>query len=191
MAAKRGRILIVDDNQELLIGLKLFLSNHFEEVKTEKNPNLILSIIDKCLYDVYLLDMNFTAGVNTGNEGLYWMRKILDKDPSAVIVFITAYGDVELAVKAIKKGATDFIQKSWDEAKILSTILSAYKIKQSKVEISRLKDKQKHLSDSINSSINNFIGESPAIKKVLETVGKIAKTDVNVLILGENGTGKE
>jgi DNA-binding NtrC family response regulator len=191
MAQKKGKILIVDDNKELLTGLKLFLSPHFSEIQTEKNPNLLPSIIQKQKFDLYLLDMNFKAGVNTGNEGIFWMRKILEIDADAVIVFITAYGDVELAVKAIKEGATDFIQKSWDEDKILSTIHAAYKIRESKKEISLLKNKQQHLNESITKSLPNFIGESEEIKKVIETVKKVAATDANVLILGENGTGKE
>lgn len=191
MKQKKGSILIVDDNKELLIGLKMFLSSHFAFVQTENNPNLIPSIVEKQKFDLYLLDMNFKAGVNSGNEGIYWMNKILETDPDAVIVFITAYGDVELAVKSMKEGATDFIQKSWDEEKILSTILAAYKIRESKKEISKLRKKQEHLNESISKTFDDFIGESPEILQVLNTVQKVASTDANILILGENGTGKE
>ena len=191
MSRKKGKILIVDDNEELLIALKLILSPHFEEIVTKKNPNLIPSLIRENTFDVILLDMNFSAGIQTGNEGIYWMNKILEQDPSATIVFITAYGDVELAVKSLKEGATDFIQKSWDEQKILSTILSAFKHRLSKLEITNLRNKQKHLKEKIESDYNICIGGSPAMQEVFGTIGKVAKTDVNVLLLGENGTGKE
>lgn len=191
MSGKKGKILILDDNEELLIALKLILSPHFEEIVTKKNPNLIPSLIRENTFDVILLDMNFSAGIQTGNEGIYWMNKILEQDPSATIVFITAYGDVELAVKSLKEGATDFIQKSWDEQKILSTILSALKYRLSKLEIINLRNKQKHLKEKIESDYNICIGGSPAMQEVFATIGKIAKTDVNVLLLGENGTGKE
>jgi DNA-binding NtrC family response regulator len=152
---------------------------------------LLPSIIEKDNYDIYLLDMNFTAGVNTGNEGIYWMRKILEYDPTAIVVLITAYSDVELAVKAMKEGATDFIQKSWDEKKILSTVLTAYKLRESKLEIKNLKNKQTHLNEKIDKTYPEFIGNSPAMQKIITTINKVAKTDANVLILGENGTGKE
>ena len=137
--AKSGNILIVDDNEEFLIALKLMLSPHFEKVITINNPDLILSQLQKNTFQVILLDMNFRAGINTGNEGLYWLNQIKDVDPDATIVFITAYGDVQLAVKSVKEGAADFIQKSWDEKKILSTVLSALQLSQSKSEIKKLK----------------------------------------------------
>ena len=188
---KKGQILIVDDNIELLIAFKHFLTPHFKEVKTEKNPNLIPEIIRKNTYDVILLDMNFQAGINTGNEGFYWMKKILESDPLATIVFITAYGDVELAVKAMKEGVVDFIQKSWDEEKILSTIFAAYKLRQSKIQIYKLKSKQKHLVEAIHKSHSLVHGESLAMHKILNIIDKVSGTDANILILGENGTGKE
>jgi DNA-binding NtrC family response regulator len=188
---KKGQILIVDDNIELLIAFKHFLTPHFKEVKTEKNPNLIPEIIRKNTYDVILLDMNFQAGINTGNEGFYWMKKILESDPLATIVFITAYGDVELAVKAMKEGVVDFIQKSWDEEKILSTIFAAYKFRQSKIQISQLKTKQKHLVEAIHKGHSLIHGESSAMHKIFDTIDKVSGTDANILILGENGTGKE
>ncbi len=191
MATKQGNILIVDDNEELLIGFKFFLNHHFKEITTLKNPNLIIHELDKKDYDVVLLDMNFSAGANTGNEGLYWMQRIIEKSPDVSVVLITAYGDVELAVKAIKEGAVDFIQKSWDEGKILSTILSAYKHHQAKRKIKNLKDKQQHLSQTLEKDNDFCLGQSPAMQEIWETIKKVAKTDANILILGENGTGKE
>ncbi len=191
MSKNKGKILIVDDNEELLIAFKFFLTKHFDKIDTIKNPNLIHEHIRKENYDIVLLDMNFSAGVNTGNEGIYWMKQILEKDPSISVVLITAYGDVELAVSSMKEGATDFIQKSWDEKKILSTILSAYNLRQSKLKIKTLEQKQKHLSDKIDSKFNHIIGESDSMKSVFKMIDKVSKTDANILILGENGTGKE
>ena len=187
----KARLLIVDDNEELLMGLKMFLTPQVGEVTTLKNPNQLPSLLQKNNYDLVLLDMNFTAGVNTGNEGLYWMKRILEIDPMVAVVLITGYGDVELAVNAMKDGATDFIQKSWDEEKILSSVLNALKIRESKIEIKALKNKQKHLTEKTSSNYNLCIGKSPAMQKVFATIEKVAKTDANILILGENGTGKE
>jgi len=187
----KGRILIVDDNEEILISLKLFLSNHFEIVDVEKNPNTIPEIIQRQSYDVIILDMNFSAGINSGNEGIYWLSKILEYDPLATVLFITAYGDIEMAVKAIKEGATDFIQKPWDDEKLLITVMTAVKLRKSNLEIKKLKNKQNHLNENINKSFNMFSGNSPEMKKVFKTIAKVAGTEANVLILGENGTGKE
>ena len=191
MSKQKGKILIVDDNEELLIAFRFFLSKHFSKIDTIKNPNLIPEYLRKESYDIVLLDMNFSAGVNTGNEGIYWMKQILEKDTNASVVLITAYGDVELAVNAMKEGAIDFIQKSWDEKKILSTILSAYNLRLSKLKIEKLEQKQKHLSDKIDSKFNTIIGNSSAMQDIFNIIDKVAKTDANILILGENGTGKE
>ncbi len=191
MIKNEGKILIVDDNKDLLTALKLLLSPHFLTVTAISNPNLIPGLVGKSEFDVILLDMNFTAGIHSGNEGIYWMRKILENDPEACIVFITAYGDVELAVKSIREGAIDFIQKSWEEDKILSTILAAYKIRKSKLEIKKLKNKQKHLNEKANRQDHFCPGRSDQMKQIMETIDKVADTDANILILGENGTGKE
>ncbi len=188
---QKGRLLIVDDNTDLLSGLKLFLSPHVESVSVLKNPNLIADTIRRENFDVILLDMNFSAGINTGNEGLYWMKRILEIQPLASVVLITAYGDVELAVKAMKEGAVDFIQKSWDEEKILSTVISAIAIGQSKKEIQDLRQKQKHLNEGASKSYVFCEPVSSSMKLVSGMVRKVAPTDANVLILGENGTGKE
>jgi two-component system response regulator HydG len=187
----KGKVLIVDDNSDLLTGLKLFLSPHIESVVTLKNPNLIPETLRRETFDVILLDMNFSAGINSGNEGIYWMRRILDLQPLTSVVLITAFGDVELAVKAMKEGATDFIQKSWDEEKILSTVLSSITIGQSKREIQDLKQKQKHLNEGASRQYVYCESVSDSMKSVNRIVHKVAPTDANILILGENGTGKE
>ena len=190
MQNKQGSILIIDDNEEMLLALKVFLAPHFVKIVTEKNPNLIPALV-KDNFDIILLDMNFSAGINSGNEGFFWMNKILKIDPLACIVFITAYSDVEIAVKAIKEGAADFIQKSWDEKKILSTVMAAYKLRRSKQEIHQLKSKQKHLNEGIQEKYHFIHGSSPSMMKVIETINKVSATEASILLLGENGTGKE
>jgi len=183
--------LIVDDNNDLLIALRLILSRTFSTIDTLKNPNLILSTLEKQAYDIILLDMNFKAGQNTGNEGIFWMNKILEREPESTVVFITAYGDVELAIKSMKEGAVDFIMKSWDEQKILSTLQSAYELRKSKMQVSLLKKKQAHLTRELEKDLSVCHCQSVAMKEIENLVKKIAGTNASVLILGENGTGKE
>lgn len=187
----KRKLLIIDDNEDILEALKFTLKRHFDEVKTIKNPNQINHTLENDVFDIIILDMNFTAGINNGNEGFFWLKKILTKDSSAVVILITAYGDVEIAVKAIKEGATDFVTKPWENEKLIATLESAYKLRKSKLEVNKLQGKQKHLTEYIQKEFENIIGISPAIQKVLLTVKKVASTDANVLILGENGTGKE
>jgi two-component system, NtrC family, response regulator HydG len=191
MSKLKGKILVIDDNEGILKSLSFILSQEFEEIVTVKNPAKCTSQLHSGTFDVILLDMNFTAGINTGNEGMFWLREILKNDPNAVIILITAYGDVELAVKAMKEGATDFIEKPFDPIKLISTVKSAFQLRQSKLKVTKLIHTQKHLSEELEKKYITLIGESPAIKNVLETVKKVAPTDANVLILGENGTGKE
>lgn len=187
----KGKLLIIDDNEDILLSLKLLLNKYFDVIRTEKNPNIIPGILSNETYDLYLLDMNFSAGMSTGNEGIFWMHKILSIDPAAVIVFITAYADVDLAVKALKEGATDFIQKPWEKEKLITTVRNAYRIRSSTAEISRLKQKQQHLTENIDRQYDLVQGNSESIKSLMNTVRKVAVTDANILILGENGTGKE
>ena len=187
----RGKILIIDDHVQILNSLRILLKDDYETIDTIKNPNLIPEKIQKNSYDIILLDMNFAAGDTSGNEGIFWLRKILTSDPLAVILLITAYGDIELAVRAIKEGATDFITKPWNTGKLLTTLKNAYELRQSKLEVNTLRNKQKQLTEDIGKSFKMHLGSSPAIKKVMDTLNKVSDTDANILIVGENGTGKE
>lgn len=191
MARKEGSILIVDDNDDLLIALKLFLSRYFEKLDTLRNPNLIPAHIQSTSYDLILLDMNFRAGMASGNEGIYWLHQILEQDPEATVVFITAFGDVDLAVRSMKEGAADFIMKSWDEQKILSTVMASYELRKRKLEVSLLRKKQAHLSSVIEKDRMVCHCRSVAMKELEAVIEKVANTGASVLILGENGTGKE
>ncbi|WP_321516914.1 sigma-54 dependent transcriptional regulator [Marinifilum fragile] len=188
---KNGKLLIVDDNKSVLSSLKLFLKHHFELLDTCSNPNQIPGLVTKDKYDVVLLDMNFSAGVNSGNEGLYWLREILKLDTSLVVILFTAYGDVNLAVNAMKEGATDFILKPWDNKKLLATLQSGVELHRTRVQVEKLEQQKNYLQKDLNQQFVNIIGESDAIKEVLNTVKKVAATEANILILGENGTGKE
>lgn len=188
---KNGKLLIVDDNKSVLSSLKLFLKHHFELLDTCSNPNQIPGLVTKDKYDVVLLDMNFSAGVNSGNEGLYWLREILKLDTSLVVILFTAYGDVNLAVNAMKEGATDFILKPWDNKKLLATLQSGVELHRTRVQVEKLEQQKNYLQKDLNQRFVNIIGESKAIKEVLNTVKKVAATEANILILGENGTGKE
>lgn len=188
---KSGKILIVDDNEDLLKAAKIFLKRHFGQVDIETNPGLLPIMMANEHYDVVLLDMNFTKDVSSGQEGFYWLDRILELDSSAVVVLITAYGDVNTAVKAIKEGATDFVLKPWENEKLLATLHAAVKLRQSKLELSQLRDQQQQLYQDIDHKYKDIIGLSPSMIKVFETIDRVAATDANVLILGENGTGKE
>ncbi len=188
---KTGRILIIDDNEDLLKAARIFLKRHVQQVDLEKNPEAIPALLNNESYDVILLDMNFTKDVSSGKEGYYWLEQILKIDPSAVVVLITAYGDVQMAVKAIKAGATDFVLKPWENEKLLATIFSAMRLRESRMEVEELRSRQKELSLKINERYENIIGKSTAMMKVFSTIDRVAATDANVLILGENGTGKE
>jgi len=187
----KGKLLIVDDNKSILSALEILLQDDFEEIKTIASPNQLPSLIETGDYDLVLLDMNFSAGVNSGNEGLYWLSRIRELRPEMEVVLFTAYGDVELAVKALKKGAADFILKPWDNEKMRTTLLNVYKLQQSKKEIKKLKQKESALRSEINRDKNFIIARSPQMMEILNLVWKVAKTDANVLITGDNGTGKE
>src|SRR6187200_2797002 len=186
-----GSILIIDDDRDVLETARMFLKQEFTKVHIEESPENIPALLNSDGYDVILLDMNFKKGVNDGEEGLYWLQQILKIDPHAVVVLITAYGEVDLAVKAMKNGAVDFILKPWKNQKLLATILSAIQLRSTRKEVQRLKTSRDKLRDEIDHPYTDFIGESEAIGRVHELIDRVASTDANVLILGENGTGKE
>lgn len=191
MTQKSGRILAIDDNADILFALKLLLKPHTEHIVTSTDPNKIPALMADDTFDVILLDMNFTKDAISGQEGFNWLEKILEIDPTAVVLFITAYGDVEKSVKAIKAGATDFILKPWQNEKLLATVSSAIKLRQSRQEVKELKTKQREMNTILDQPFADFIGVSPGMQNVFTTIKKVAQTDANVLILGENGTGKE
>jgi DNA-binding NtrC family response regulator len=188
---KAGTLLIIDDNQDLLNAAKIFLKRHFSRVDTECNPEKIPHLLQSDSYDLILLDMNFTIDVSTGQEGYFWLDKILEIDPSAIVVLITAYGDVNTAVKAIKQGATDFVLKPWDNDKLLATLHSAMKLKKVSNENSSLKSQHKQLYADLDKQFKDIIGNSEPMQQVFDTIKRVARTDANILITGENGTGKE
>ena len=186
----KGNLLIVEDNTEILDSLTLFLEDEFSVVVGLKNPELIPGTLQSSPFDLVLLDMNFTVGLNTGNEGLYWLKEILKIDPTLGVIMMTAYGDVELAVKAMRNGASDFVLKPWDNEKLLATLFAGLKLRRSNMEIQKLRGRQNHLSEELNQKFPEIIGECPSMKRVMEIVEKVSITDANILLTGENGTGK-
>ncbi len=186
---KAGNILIVDDNREILLSLKFLLKDYFATVRTIATPDLIFSDMKEYSPEVVVLDMNFRAGLQTGNEGLFLLRQIKDHDPGAMVVCITAYGAVDLAVEALKSGAADFVEKPWNEARMITTLLRCAEIGRSRKKINRLEKRQNSLHG--HGISDPLTGESAAMQNIMETAAKAAPTDAPVLILGENGTGKE
>ncbi|MEM1321476.1 MAG: sigma-54 dependent transcriptional regulator [Bacteroidota bacterium] len=188
---KEARILIVDDEEDILFTLRLFLKQHFTMVRTEHNPHHIPRLMRQERFDLILLDMNFRKGDTSSSDGLQWLRKVIELDPQATVIMITAYGDVKTAVEAVKAGATDFVEKPWRNEKLLATILSAMKLRQSQQAVRQLESRQKVLSADIDQQYGEIIGNAPSMQQIFSTIEKVARTDANVLILGENGTGKE
>lgn len=186
-----GKILMIDDDEDVLLAAKLLLKKHAHQVIMERNPKKIPFLLNNDTYDVILLDMNFSKDITSGKEGFYWLEQILEKDPDAVVILITAFGDVEMAVNALKAGATDFVLKPWQNEKLLATISTAIKLKKSYREVDTLKKAKEQLEADLNLPFKDIIGQSKAIKNVFDLIEKVAATDANVLILGENGTGKE
>lgn len=188
---KTGKLLIVDDDKDILLTSKVVLKSEFEYIRTENDPFKLGQILREEEFDVIMLDMNFSTGKTSGKEGIYWLKEILKINANANVVMITAYGDLNLAVQAMKIGAIDFVVKPWDNEKLLATINSVLRLSLSKSEIRSLKSRQDALKSELDKSYEEIIGDSDAIKEVMTAVKKVALTNANVLILGENGTGKE
>lgn len=193
-----AKILIIDDDADVLMAAKLLLKRHYGHVDVEKNPERIPFLVTNGQYDAILLDMNFQRDLSSGREGFMWLDRILDIDPSAAVVLITAYGDVEMAVRAMKVGAKDFVLKPWQNDKLLETLNGAMGEKGEGGPTGRRKEKGNELKTSSSSSFlrpvgppSSFIAQSASMRQVLDTVSRVANTDANVLILGENGTGKD
>ncbi len=186
-----GKILMVDDDEDVLLAAKMLLKKYNYHVIIEKNPNKIPFLLNNDTYDVILLDMNFTKDTTSGKEGFEWLGQIRERDPQAVVIMITAFGDVEMAVRALKEGATDFILKPWQNEKLIATISTAIKLKKSYNEVDKLRKAKQMLEEQISQPFRDIIGNSNSIKEVFTLIDKVAKTDANILILGENGTGKE
>lgn len=186
-----SKILVIDDDKDILLSTKVVLKKNFTEIKTISNPEEIIPYIEKKMFDVILLDMNFTTGATSGKEGLDWLKQILQIDSEATVVMMTAYGDINLAIDSMKIGAVDFVVKPWENKKLLATIIAAYNLSKSKKEIIQLKNKQQTLVQDIDQSFSEIIGESPKMIELFNIIEKVANTDANILILGENGTGKE
>ncbi len=191
---KTGSLLIIDDNRQVLESLSFLLGLHFACVETITNPNLLPSKLRQKAFDVFLLDMNFRAGINSGNEGLFWLSEIMKIDPAAVVVPITAFGDVTLAVRAMKSGAADFLLKPWDNDELVEVMKSALRLRQSKLKMKELQQDRPGDPEETGDSDRLFLPSqsgSERMKQLWSDICKVAPTGANILILGENGTGKE
>ena len=187
---KNGKILIIDDNEDVLFALNLLLEPYVEQIKVTTQPERIEHFMSTFVPDVILLDMNFRRDAISGQEGFFWLEKIKAADPDAVVLFITAYADTEKAVRAIKAGATDFIPKPWEKEKLLATISAALRLRESRTEVNTLKQRVEALGNPEDTGFE-IIGESDAMQELFATISKLKDTDANILILGENGTGKD
>lgn len=186
-----GNILIIDDDLAVLESLELLLRGSSEKVVTLSDPHKLKSMLENNPFDAVLLDMNFAAGRNTGKEGISWLKEILKSDPTLSVITITAYGDVDLAVEAMKIGAFDFVQKPWKSEKLMSTLNAACQLTLSRRKVKRLEGREAVMQKELERQYPEIIGQSMRIQEVHRTIRKVAKTDTSVLILGENGTGKE
>ncbi len=184
MNLKNASILIIDDDPDVLTAVRLLLKTEVKEVVTEKNPENIRWHLSQNDYNLILLDMNFTSSINTGNEGLFWLNEIRKIKPEAAVIMITAYGDIDLAVRSLKEGAADFVVKPWHNEKLMSTIKEILKRKGNKSGTTTLTN-----TDSIVGK--ELLGESESMQQIFYKIEKIAPTEANILILGENGTGKD
>ncbi|MHB1827739.1 MAG: sigma-54-dependent transcriptional regulator [Steroidobacteraceae bacterium] len=189
-ALHAARILVVDDEEDILLAARLLLKRHFASVDTLTDPAAVPDWVRRNAFDVLLLDMNFSGGSDQGEEGLALLEQVLALDPQAVVVLVTAHGDVALAVEAMKKGAADFVTKPWDNDRLIATVLAASNLRRSRLEATELRTRSRGLAEATRID-GEIIGTSAPMVRVFQTVRRAAPTDANVLILGENGTGKE
>jgi two-component system response regulator HydG len=189
---KEARILVIDDEPDVLMAAQLALQRHFGFVRTVTDPSRVPDLLGAGEFDAILLDMNFAPGADTGKEGLLWLQRIRDIDPLAAVVVITAYGDLQTALGAMKAGAADFVVKPWENARLIATVGAAVNLRRSRTEAAGLRRRNLGLAAAIAPSDGaELIGSSPVISRLLATIARVAPTDTNILILGENGTGKE
>ncbi|MDR1274464.1 MAG: sigma-54 dependent transcriptional regulator [Odoribacteraceae bacterium] len=188
---KKGSILIVDDNKNVLTALRILLENYFESVTLLSSPGQIYTLLREVAPDIVLLDMNFSAGINSGNEGLFWLSEIKKHDADLPVILFTAYADIDLAVKALKQGATDFVVKPWDNAKLIATLQAAYSSRESRDKVKQSRERQGVPGEELNREQAVCWGVSGAVRDLRRLIEKVARTDANILITGENGTGKE
>ena len=186
-----ANILVIDDDDDILLSARLFLKQHFNQVLTCKSPREINVLLSKNEVDIILLDMNYQKGASDGREGLYWLEHILSIDKDYVVILMTAFGNVELAVQAIKKGATDFILKPWENEKLFATLSAAAKLRQSNKKVKKLEKIHTSIQSDMARKFEHIVGSDDSVQQLQKTLVKVAPTDANVLILGENGTGKQ
>lgn len=186
-----AKILVVDDDQDILATSRMILKQHFTEVITLEKPDRLTEIPLITDADVIILDMNFKPGVTDGKEGIDWLRRILKINPAAHVLMNTAYGDIELAVRAIKMGAVDFLVKPWKKEKLLATVMATYRLNKAHKQVMSLKNRQQVLINDLDRDYTELITHSKCMEPVLQVIRKVSPTDANVIILGENGTGKE
>ena len=191
MTKLKGHILIIDDDLDVLDSAKMFLDEYFTSTEIIQSPQKINELLKKANIDVILLDMNFQKGANDGKEGKYWLSHIKEVSPDTIIILMTAFGDINLAVEVMKLGAFDFIQKPWNNSKLLASVSAALKLRKSKNELSKSKATTKILAEDQERDHQIIIGNSSPMIRLKEVVSKISPTDANVLILGENGCGKD
>lgn len=191
MAKSNSKILIADDDEMVLLSLKLLLEQKYSEIHTTNDPKRIPALARQINFDVALLDMNFRQGDTSSTEGLFLLRHMVEHHPETQVILMTAYGEIQLAVEAIKEGARDFIVKPWENEKLQTTIANAISLSTEKKKVRQLQSKQKTISAALDSQYPAIVGESSAMQEILQMVEKISSTDADVLILGENGTGKE
>ncbi|HEV2701273.1 MAG TPA: sigma-54 dependent transcriptional regulator [Steroidobacteraceae bacterium] len=191
MKPEPADILIVDDDSGVLLAAELVLQKHFRNVVATSEPRDIRQLLGRQSFEVLLLDMNFSVGATSGQEGLDWLQRVQELAPDTKVILMTAYGGVEAAVNAIRKGAADFVVKPWDNAKLIATVTSVARLAQADREVASLRRQQRSVNEYIGQELDRIVGAAPGLRQMLLSINKVARTDASVLILGENGTGKE